>query len=96
MLRSAVIDAALTLDADLIKAVLQDPRLKEQFFIEVDGVLVFDQTKFSWVVDSKEFLNCSGFDGGSSLARLERMGYGFEVRFIDEGTRCQAVSGAAS
>lgn len=44
------------MDPAIIKMTMNDPTLKEQFLTEVDGVLVFDKTKFIWVVDSKSFL----------------------------------------
>lgn len=56
LLRPAVIDAAMRMDPAIIKMTMNDPALKEQFLTEVDGVLVFDKTKFIWVVDSKVFL----------------------------------------
>lgn len=56
LLRSAVIDATMNMDSSIIKVLMEEPELKAQFFTEVNGVLVFDKTKFTWVVDSKAFL----------------------------------------
>lgn len=35
---------------------LQIVLLKEYFFTEVDGILIFDKIKFGWVVNNREFL----------------------------------------
>ena len=47
LLKNSVIEHALKLDKDLLKLLLSHPRLKEHFFADVDGVLVFDKEKFS-------------------------------------------------
>ena len=56
LLRAAVTDAAMNMDPALLQVIMDEPELKAQFFTKVGDVLVFDKTKFSWVVDSKEFL----------------------------------------
>lgn len=56
LLKPRVQDAVHQLDAELIRQLLASPVLKENFFKEVDGVTIFDQEKFMWVVNSKEFL----------------------------------------
>ncbi|WP_277035127.1 DNA methyltransferase [Propionimicrobium lymphophilum] len=56
LLKPTIVDAASSLDAQLLRLLLGDPTLKAHFFTEVDGVLVFDKEKFQWVLNSKEFL----------------------------------------
>ena len=56
LLKPAIVDAASALDAGLIRLLLNQPTLKQHFFTEVDGILVFDKEKFQWVLNSKEFL----------------------------------------
>ena len=56
LLRAAVADAAMGMDPALLQVIMEEPELKAQFFTEVGDVLVFDKTKFAWVVDSKAFL----------------------------------------
>jgi adenine-specific DNA-methyltransferase len=47
---------ALKLDKDLIKLLLSNKKIKEHFFTEVEGTLIFDKEKFMKFVDNKEFL----------------------------------------
>jgi len=56
LLKNQVIEYALKLDKDLLKLLLSHPRLKEHFFADVDGVLVFDKEKFVRFVNNKAFL----------------------------------------
>ena len=56
LLRAAVTDAAMNMDPALLQVIMEEPELKAQFFTKVGDVLVFDKTKFAWVVDSKAFL----------------------------------------
>lgn len=56
LLKPRVRDAVSQLDAKLIHSLVASPLLKEHFFENVDGITIFDQEKFMWVVSSKEFL----------------------------------------
>lgn len=56
LLKPRVRDAVSQLDAKLIRSLVASPLLKEHFFKNVDGITIFDQEKFMWVVSSKEFL----------------------------------------
>lgn len=56
LLKNRVTELALKLDKDLLKLLLSHKRLKEHFFTDVDGVLVFDKEKFMRFVNNKEFL----------------------------------------
>ncbi|MDN5903865.1 site-specific DNA-methyltransferase, partial [Corynebacterium casei] len=56
LLRTAVADAAMSMDPDLLQAIKDEPELNAQFFTKVGETLVFDKSKFTWVVDSKAFL----------------------------------------
>src|SRR5699024_5699025 len=56
LLKPRVQDAVNQLDPQLIRRLMTSPVLKEHFFKDVDGVTIFDQEKFMWVVNSKEFL----------------------------------------
>lgn len=56
LLKPRVRDAVSQLDAKLIHSLVASPLLKEHFFKNVDGITIFDQEKFMWVVSSKEFL----------------------------------------
>ncbi len=56
LLKNQVTELALKLDKDLLKLLLSDKRIKEHFFVDVEGVLVFDKEKFTRFVNNKEFL----------------------------------------
>lgn len=56
LLRNAVYEAAMEMDAELIKLLLTDAVIKTQFFTDVDGVLVFDKVGFGWVINNRQFL----------------------------------------
>lgn len=56
LLKNKVVEAALALDPKLLRYLLEDEKLKSQFFEEVDGLLVFDKVKFQRFVLNKSFL----------------------------------------
>jgi len=56
LLKNKIVELALKLDKDLIKLLLSDTRMKEVFFTDIDGVLVFDKDKFVKFTSNKQFL----------------------------------------
>ena len=58
-LKNKIIELALKLDRDLIKLLLSDKNMKEEFFVDVEGTLVFDKDKFIKFVSNKQFLQDS-------------------------------------
>ncbi len=56
LLKNNVVEAALALDPQLLHYLLADEKLKQQFFSEVDGLLVLDKVKFQRFVMNKQFL----------------------------------------
>ena len=56
LLKNRIIELALKLDGDLIKLLLSHPRLRQHFFADVEGVLVFDKERFLQFVSNKAFL----------------------------------------
>lgn len=56
LMKNKVYELAANLDSALLKALLDNETTKNMFFTNVDGVFVFDSQKFSWVIDSKDFL----------------------------------------
>ncbi|MBR5913738.1 MAG: site-specific DNA-methyltransferase [Selenomonadaceae bacterium] len=56
ILRNAIIEFANKFDAQLLKILLSDDDVKKFFFVDVDGVKVFDKDKFTWVINNREFL----------------------------------------
>lgn len=56
LLKNSIVESALALRPDLIKLLLSHEGLKNNFFQEVDGLLVFDKVKFQKFVMNKRFL----------------------------------------
>jgi adenine-specific DNA-methyltransferase len=56
ILKNAVTEAALNMDAGLLALLMQSPTIKAHFFTEVAGALVFDKVKFQDFVSNKAFL----------------------------------------
>lgn len=56
LLKNKLTEDALKLEPKLVKYILSDDKLKKHFFLEVDGVLVFDKDKFIQFVNDKQFL----------------------------------------
>ena len=59
LLRNKVYECAMKMDKDLIKLLLSNNRMKEKFFTDIDGTLVFDKTAFGWAINNKAFLQDS-------------------------------------
>jgi len=55
-LRNAVYEAAMQMDAPLIKLLLNNEETAAKFFTDVDGVKVFDKIAFGWVINNRQFL----------------------------------------
>lgn len=56
ILKNAVIEAALNMDARLLELLMESDTIKAHFFTEVTGALVFDKAKFQEFVSNKAFL----------------------------------------
>ena len=56
LLKNSVVEAALQLRPDLLKLILSNEKLKNNFFTDVDGLLVFDKVRFQKFVMNKRFL----------------------------------------
>jgi len=76
LLKNRIVELALKLDKDLIKLLLSNGKIKEHFFKDVDGILVFDKEKFMKFVDNKEFLP------DSYTAFKNRIGLTADKRYI--------------
>ena len=57
--KALIIDRALKLDPALIKLLLTHPNIKKQFFVDIEGILVFDKVAFQRFVNTKNFLKDS-------------------------------------
>jgi len=56
LLKNKIIELALAVDPTLIKLLLKHEGIRKHFFVEVDGVMVFDKIKFQQFVSNKQFL----------------------------------------
>ena len=56
LFKNSVVEAGLKLDPELLKLLLEDDKAKKHFFTEVNGIAVFDKTKFQKFVSNKQFL----------------------------------------
>ena len=59
LLKQIVIGKARDGDGELLRCLLAEPSLKAAFFKEVAGALVFDQSRFVWYLEMKNYLNDS-------------------------------------
>lgn len=56
LLKNAVYEDAMKMNADLLKLLFNNEVTKERFFTDIDGISVFDKVGFGWVVNNREFL----------------------------------------
>ncbi len=56
LLKAKVYTDIMTMDKELIEHLISNDEIKESFFVDINGTLVFDKQKFAWAIDSKEFL----------------------------------------
>ncbi len=56
LLRNSVYEAAMKMDADLLKMLYNNEVTRERFFNDIDGISVFDKVGFGWVINNREFL----------------------------------------
>lgn len=56
LLKAVVYSDVMAMSDDLLTLLLSNERVKETFFKNVQSTLVFDKQKFSWFMESKEFL----------------------------------------
>jgi len=56
LLKNTVIEAALKSDPLLLRTLLSNQSIKQHFFQDIEGVLVFDKIKFQKFISNKQFL----------------------------------------
>ena len=78
LLLAAVQDRAWKLDHELIRLLLSDPEMKENFFDDIDGSLLFNTNTFIDYISQKNFLN-------SSYTRFRnRIGLTIDGKYLNE------------
>lgn len=56
LLKAVVYSDVMTMDKSLLSLLISNKIIKNRFFEEVEGTLIFDKQKFTWFIESKEFL----------------------------------------
>ena len=56
LLKAMVYSDVITMDKELLCLLLSNEKIKERFFKDVNGTLIFDKQGFAWFIESKEFL----------------------------------------
>lgn len=56
IIREKVKTAALSLDDHLMNILIGNEETRKAFFVEKNGVLIFDKVQFSWLISSSDFL----------------------------------------
>lgn len=56
LLKAMVYSDVMTMDKELLCLLLSNEKIKERFFKDVNGTLIFDKQGFAWFIESKEFL----------------------------------------
>ena len=56
LIKTKVYSDIMTMDTHLLETLIKNEEVKQQFFRNVEGTLVFDKQGFSWLIESKEFL----------------------------------------
>ena len=55
-LRNAVFEAAMNADEKLLRLLLSEKNIADNFFKDVAGFKVFDKIKFAWTINNRQFL----------------------------------------
>jgi len=56
IIKEKIKTASLNLDEHLMSILLSDEEFKKTFFIESNGILVFDKVKFSWIISNNNWI----------------------------------------
>ena len=75
ILKNAVIERALKMDASLLALLMQSEPIKRHFFTDIEGTLVFDKVKFQEFVSNKKFLPDSYTTFKNRIGLMDRTDY---------------------
>jgi adenine-specific DNA-methyltransferase len=84
LLKNKVTELALQLDAQLLKLLLTHEGIKQHFFQEVEGMLVFDKIKFQRFVNNKAFLEDSYTSFKNKIGLITQNADGLYDEYISE------------
>ena len=73
LMKNKVVEAGLALNPELIKLLLKHDGLKRNFFMEIEGITIFDKVKFQKFIMNKRFLpdSYTSFKNKMSLTNEE-------------------------
>ena len=80
LLKNKLTEDAFKLEPRLIKYILSNNRLKKAFFLDIDGVLVFDKDKFIQFMNNKRFLPDSYTSFKNRIGLLDENGDYFKEK----------------
>ena len=72
ILKTKVYEDTMNMDNNLIKLLISNDKIKEIFFIDIEGILIFDKQKFIWFIDSKDFLPDSYTSFKNKIGLIDR------------------------
>lgn len=76
LLKNKIYELGMKMDVSLLKLLYNNPLTRDLFFVDIDGVVVFDKIKFGWIVSSRDFLP-------DSYTKFSN-----NIMLIDEGGNC--------
>ena len=82
IIKEKVKTASLNLDDHLMSILLGDEDFKSAFFIEKNGVLVFDKVKFSWIISNNKFLPDSYTSFKNKIGLIDSNGDFIKVKMM--------------
>jgi len=82
ILKNAVIERAAKMDAGLLRLLMQSDLIRKHFFVEVEGTLIFDKTRFQDFVSNKAFLPDSYTAFKNRIGLTDARGYLKESRDV--------------
>ena len=72
ILKTKVYEDTMNMDNNLIKLLISNDKIKEIFFTDIEGILIFDKQKFIWFIDSKDFLPDSYTSFKNKIGLIDR------------------------
>lgn len=86
LLRNKLYTAGMQMDKSLIKLLLSNSAIKERFFVDVDGISVFDKIGFGWVINNRQFFPDSYTRYKNKIGLIDNKG-----SFISQGNDIELV-----
>lgn len=56
LLKNKIYESGMKMDGNLLKLLYSDALTRELFFVNIDGINVFDKIQFGWTINSHDFL----------------------------------------